>query len=101
MGHFKCQLCGIDVDGYVADGDKYMSNNSKRLKNGIYCYGTCEEYALRKLEKQFNSNSILNQIYIIIFLFVLFIIKEFNITINYDIPEYYNKYIDYFINLKN
>ena len=54
MDRFKCQLCGIDVDGYVAYGDKYRSNNSTRLKNGIYCYGACEEYALRKLEKQFN-----------------------------------------------
>ena len=40
MGHFKCQLCGIDVDGYVADGDKYMSNNNRSFtqfeKNSTY-----------------------------------------------------------------
>lgn len=100
MDSYKCKLCGVDVNGYINYNDRYISNESTRLQNGIYCYGACEEHALRKLEKQYNSIFYSNSFYIIIFLFILFITKEFNIniTINYDIPVYYNKYIDYLTN---
>lgn len=92
MEDYKCQLCGVTLKGYYL-GSEYRSTNSVKLKNGIYCHGSCEEHALRKLEDNFNSPPISISFYILLLIFILFIINEFNINISYEIPEYYNKYI--------
>ena len=91
----SCELCGESLKGHLNlmyKGD-YHSNTSVKLKNGYYCKGTCEQKAREKLYIQYDNKTEIYYSHIFIFyLFLYFILIEFDIKILYTIPPYYYNY---------